>query len=162
MVHFTIGAGRQDPTCFGKRSLPHADVGASPSNSERYFSSGNERTLLDPDRAGVDTKFGYHLKSSDRMAFIVDLMNMNMDDRTVYLTMTYDILEGPLPAGWQDIKPVWFDANQCGTSEVHPPKESGKFTITRFVVSPSKSIIAVDLMVRCVAEHGHPTSKAKS
>jgi hypothetical protein len=55
---------------------------------------------------------------------------MNMDDRTVYLTMTYDILEGGLPAGWMDIKPVWFDAAQCGTSEVSPPKQSGQFTIT--------------------------------
>jgi hypothetical protein len=55
---------------------------------------------------------------------------MNMEDRTVYLTMTYDILEGGLPAGWLDIKPVWFDAAQCGTSEVSPPKQSGQFTIT--------------------------------
>jgi hypothetical protein len=77
MVHFAIGPGRQDATCFGRASLPHVDVGASPQNSERYFSSGNERTFLNPDRAGADTKFGYHLKTTDKMAFIVDLMNVS-------------------------------------------------------------------------------------
>jgi hypothetical protein len=129
MVHFTIGSGRWDPTCYGKSSLPHVDVGASPSNGERYFSSGNERTLVDMDRGGAETKAGYHLKSTDRYAFIVDLMNMNMDDKTVYMTMTYDILDGPLPAGWRDIQVVWFDVNQCMTSEVNPPKQSGSFTL---------------------------------
>lgn len=160
MVHFAIGSGRQDPTCYGKRSLPHADVGASPSNSERYFSSGNERTFLNPDSVGAATKVGYHLKASDRMAFIVDLMNMNMDDKTVYLTMTYDVVDGPLPAGWQDIKPVWFDANQCGTSEVHPPKESGQFTLTR-LVSPLPTY-ARNQTNPVIAEPGYPTSMAKS
>jgi hypothetical protein len=51
-------------------------------------------------------------------------------DKVVYLTMYYNILEGPLPAGWDDIKVVWFDANQCGTSEVMPPKQNGVFTIS--------------------------------
>jgi hypothetical protein len=52
-----------------------------------------------------------------------------MEDKTVYLTMTYDIVEGALPAGWEDVKVVWFDAAQCGTSEVRPPQQSGSFTI---------------------------------
>jgi hypothetical protein len=77
MVHFASGPGRWDPTCYGSPSLPHADVGMSPMNSERYFSSGNERTHIRIDEAGPDgTKHGYHLKSSDRFAFIVDLMNV--------------------------------------------------------------------------------------
>lgn len=62
---------------------------------------------------------------------------MNMDDKVVYLTMTYDILDGPLPKGWRDIKTVWFDANQCGTSEVNPPQQSGKFTVTSSSWTPN-------------------------
>jgi hypothetical protein len=109
MVHLIKGEGRSDPTCFGQRSLPHADVGARPENSERYFSSGNERTKVQIDALGADgTKYGYHIRSTDKYAFIVDLMNMNMEDKTVYLTMTYDIIDGPLPAGWQEVKAVWF------------------------------------------------------
>jgi hypothetical protein len=63
-----------------------------------------------------------------------------VEDKTVYLTMTYDIIDGPLPAGWRDIKPVWFDANQCGTSEVSPPKQNGKFVISRFVITVSAMV----------------------
>ncbi|TLD20160.1 Diphthamide biosynthesis protein 2 [Venturia nashicola] len=52
-----------------------------------------------------------------------------MDDRVVYITQTYDYLPGPLPAGWQDIKPVWFDASNCWTGEVAAPQETGAYTI---------------------------------
>jgi hypothetical protein len=78
MVQIAIGPGRADPTCYGRSSLPHIDVGASPQNSERYFSSGNERTHILLDILGTQTKWGYHVKSTDRFAFIVDLMNMNV------------------------------------------------------------------------------------
>jgi hypothetical protein len=84
---------------------------------------------------------------------------MNMDDRTVYLTMTYDVIDGPLPAGWMDIKPVWFDANQCGTSEVNPPKQNGQFTITRLVFP--LPVLLINANMRTV-ELGPPTSKVKS
>lgn len=52
-----------------------------------------------------------------------------MDDRLVYITQTYDYLPGPLPPGWQDIKPVWFDASNCWTGEVAAPQETGSFVI---------------------------------
>lgn len=62
---------------------------------------------------------------------------MNMDDKTVYLTMTYDLVDGALPKGWKDIKTVWFDANQCGTSEVNAPQQSGKFTVSSSAWTPN-------------------------
>jgi hypothetical protein len=146
MVHFTTGPGRWDPTCVGKSSsMPHAAIGSSPTKSERYFSSGNERTLLPLDIFGKATDAGYHLRSSDKFAFIVDLMNMNMEDVVVYMTMSYDYVDGPLPAGWRDIKTVWFDANQCGSSEVNPPQQNGKFVIDsgRWVPNFDGEIIGV-------------------
>ncbi|QDS77928.1 hypothetical protein FKW77_001137 [Venturia effusa] len=97
-----------------------------PSKTERYFSSGNERSPFMYD-AGGNT--GYHLGEKDVISWVVDLMNMNMDDRLVYVTQTYDYLPGPLPAGWQDIKPVWFDASNCWTGEVAAPQETGAFVI---------------------------------
>jgi hypothetical protein len=57
-------------------------------------------------------------------------MNMNMKDATVYITMTYDITEGPLPQGWSDVKTVFLDANSCKTSEVPSPKNRTEFTIS--------------------------------
>jgi hypothetical protein len=131
MVVINSGSGRYDPTCYGMPSLPHVDVNASPSSSERYFSSGNERTQVHLDVLGNGkTKWGYQLGSGDRFGFIVDLMNINGDDKTVYLTMYYDYFEGSLPSGWRNVRVIWLDANQCGTSEVWPPKQSGTFSVS--------------------------------
>ena len=131
MVHLTIGPGRWDPTCLNKRtSLPHFDVNSSPTASERYFSSGNERTKVHLDILGAGaTKWGYHIKPTDKYGFIVDLMNMNMEDKLVYMTMTYDYIDGPLPANWTQTKSVWLDAASCGTSEVRPREQKAKFSI---------------------------------
>lgn len=137
MVQFNAGVGRQDATCFGKPSLPHVDVGTSPSNSERYFSSGNERTHVQIDIKGAGTNAGYYVRPEDRFKFIVDLMNMNMEDKTVYLTMYYDLLPGKLPAGWKDVKPVWFDAAQCGTSEVSAKAQAGAYKVPSGVWKPN-------------------------
>lgn len=63
------------------------------------------------------------------MAFIVDLMNENMKDEVVYLTISYDYVPGN-PGGFDEMKPVWFDAAQCGTSELRAPKQNGSFTVT--------------------------------
>jgi hypothetical protein len=104
-------------------------IGSSSKGSERFFSSGNERTpAFLPQWSGL-TNVGYHLRKEDKMAFIVDLMNENMEDKVVYLTISYDYVPG-LPARFDDMKPVWFDAAQCGTSEVRAPKQNGSFVIT--------------------------------
>jgi hypothetical protein len=124
MVLVNIGPGRQDATCMSQNvSLPHQLVGATSSNSERLFSSGNERTLAILPDMGV-TNVGYKLNPDDKFALIVDLMNDNMQDKVVYLTITYDVIQGH-PAGYDDIKPIWFDLAQCSTSEVQPPQQEG-------------------------------------
>jgi hypothetical protein len=132
MVHFTAGPSRWDPVCYNSLSLPHVAVKLAPSSAERYFSSGNERTAFDFNRGGKDMSFGngYHITADDKFSFLVDLMNTNMEDKLVYMTMTYDIIDGPLPKGWNSTKTVWLDAFSCGTSEVWPPQEHGKFEIS--------------------------------
>jgi hypothetical protein len=67
---------------------------------------------------------GYKLNPADKFALIVDLMNDNMQDKVVYLTITYDVIQGH-PANYDDIKPIWFDLAQCSTSEVPPPQQAG-------------------------------------
>lgn len=37
---------------------------------------------------------GYEPDENDVFSYIVELMNMSMEDKVVYLTMTYDILDG--------------------------------------------------------------------
>lgn len=130
MVGIAVGNGRWDATCAAPaESLPHVLVGTDAKVSERFLSSGNERMPLYLYQDAAKPA-GFHIKKDDTFRFIVDLMNMNMDDRTVYLTMTWDVIDGALPKGWNDIKPFWLDVDQCGQSEVDPPQEKGTFALT--------------------------------
>jgi hypothetical protein len=65
---------------------------------------------------------------ADRFGLIADLMNMNPTSKQVYMTMYYDYVEGH-PSGWDEIKPVWFDVAQCGTSEVGGGAAGSSFKI---------------------------------
>jgi hypothetical protein len=51
-----------------------------------------------------------------------------VEDKTVYMTMTYDYVEGR-PAGIGNVKAIWLDAAQCGTSEIFPPKQTGDYSV---------------------------------
>ena len=113
-----------DYTCNHRDiSVPHAVVGRTPRNSERIFASGNERTnIIFPD-AGVKDA-GIKLRKTDQFGAVLEFMNENTEDKIVYLTMTYDFIPGhPFK---DDIRPLWFDVRQCGTSEVNPPKGKGQ------------------------------------
>jgi len=129
MVMMNIGPNRMDPTCVGQTSLPHMLLNTTPSKAERVFSSGNERSrVLFTPPFSPNAKMGYFLNKADKFSFIVDLMNMNNHDETLYMTLTYDYLDGR-PAGFDNMKAIWLDAAQCGTSEVKPPKETGSYVI---------------------------------
>lgn len=133
MVHFNTGPTRWDATGQGKKiCFPFLPVRTSVSKAERFFTAGNERTPFNynnPASSDLSSGTGYHLRKEDKFQYLVELMNMNMDDVVVYITMTYDFLDGLLPNGWKEIKPVWLDANLCGSSEVKPLSEKGSFTI---------------------------------
>jgi hypothetical protein len=103
-------------------------VGATAKGSERFFASGNERTkVFFPDWNVTDA--GYPLRKADRIALIVDLMNQNFEDKVVYVTIYYDYVEG-IREDWDQVKPVWFDIDQCALSEIFPPAQTNAFTIT--------------------------------
>jgi hypothetical protein len=65
-------------------SMPHMIVGGTPQNSERLFSSGNERTHAIFPQWG-ENDVGYKLKSADKFSLIVDLMNENVRCSTLFL-----------------------------------------------------------------------------
>src|ERR1700742_1371485 len=140
MAIFNIGARRWDAVAYNESTCMFFDginaLGRKPAgvtanvtvkNSERYFASGNERTPVTFHPRGAPVT-AYHLDADDKFVFIIELMNMNMVDSEVYLTVTYDIIDGPLPQGWKEVKPVYLDANQC-VSEVESPKGQSKFSI---------------------------------
>jgi len=131
MVLFNSGPNRFDPTCVGKMSLPHALVGSDPSKSERLMASGNERTTTrfnSPYNPGE--KLGYYMNPKDKFAFIVDFMNENKEDKVVYLTMTYDYLDGHTE-GFSNFRSIWLDVAQCGTSEIAAPSGKTQFSVSQ-------------------------------
>jgi len=107
-------------------SLPHATIGATPRTSERIFASGNERGYVNFASWG-HKDIGYKLKATDEFAALVELMNENMEDKVAYMTITYDFLDGhPFK---DDVKAIWLDVRQCGTSEVSPPPRQEKYRL---------------------------------
>ncbi|QDS77875.1 hypothetical protein FKW77_000329 [Venturia effusa] len=126
-VILAVGEGREDTTCLDQPfSLPHITVNSTHFQSERIFSTGNERTnAVFPDMGVTDA--GYKIRAQDKFALILELMNENAKDETVYFTMVWDILDGhPLP---HDVQLVHHDIRNCGTSEVNPPEGQSKFTL---------------------------------
>jgi hypothetical protein len=133
MVHFNAGPTRWDPVGwnYGILCLPFLPVRNTVTKAERFYTAGNERSAFNynPRENGIESGSGYHLKHEDKFSYLVELMNMNMEDRVVYVTMTYDYLPGKLPKNWTETKSVWLDANQCSTSEVPAPQQNGTFSI---------------------------------
>jgi len=142
MVHMNAGPRRWDPVGISESScLSHEGVNTmggailgrgsiSAKNSERNFVTGNERMpfhYYKPTANGGGS--AYHLDSADRFFYLVELMNMNMNDAVVYITMTYDLTEGALPSGWEEVKIAFLDANSCKSSEVSSPKGKVVFDI---------------------------------
>jgi hypothetical protein len=74
-------------------------------------------------------KVGYPVFAADRFGLIADLMNMNPTKQQVWMTMYYDYVEDH-PAGWDEMKPVWFDVAQCGTSEVGGRSPGANFQVS--------------------------------
>src|SRR5690606_38815414 len=70
--------------------------------------------------------YGYKVNEGDKFSMLVELMNMNTTDKTVYLTLDYKFVPGDAP-GFKPARPVWLDVAQCGTSEV--AAKTGKYTI---------------------------------
>jgi hypothetical protein len=128
-VLFNTGPGRQDETCKDEDiSVPVAVVGGTPRNTEKFFASGNERTVVNFQKMGFE-KIGYKINAADRFGIIMELMNMNPADKEVFFTVTYDIVEGHPYT--ESVKPVWFDARNCGTSHVNPPPKKGRWSLCR-------------------------------
>jgi len=122
-VFFNQGPGRQEETCKQEDvSVPHAVIGGTPRNTEKFFASGNERTVVNFQKMGYE-KIGYKISAADTFAIVLELMNTNPADKKVYLTVTYDFVDGHPYA--DNVKPLWFDARNCGTSHVNPPPKKG-------------------------------------
>jgi hypothetical protein len=121
------GPGRENITCSHRDgSVLYISIGATAHTAERIFASGNERTSLIFSNMGAKD-VGYKMNALDKLGSTLELMNENKEDATAWITITWDYVEGyPFK---DDVKVVWFDARQCGTSEVNPPVGQSRFQI---------------------------------
>lgn len=141
-----IGPGRSDPTCSQfEVSIPHVGLNTTAHVSERIYACGNERVpIIFADMGSKDS--GYRLRAEDKLATIIDLANMNPDDKTVYYTMVWDYLPGhPLK---NDVGMAWNDIRNCGTSEANPPEKKSKHPYLYFdgknSLTPSAAKFSID------------------
>lgn len=105
MLHHVVwsSAFRSDPTCSGNL------LGLI---GERFFASGNERTVM-----SLPSGYAYYVGLLDQWNMITDLMNHDMEAKTVYVTLTFTYQTSSL----KRVRPVWLDIDQCGDSEFSIP-----------------------------------------
>ena len=60
-------------------------------------------------------------------------MNMNTAAKQVYMTIYYDYVDGH-PSHMEEVKPVWLDAAQCGTSEIGGRSAGAKFDFCMYLI----------------------------
>jgi hypothetical protein len=112
MLHHTLlaasGGGKSDATCAG------TFVGML---GERFFASGNERTVLDL----TSVPYGYEIGGSEQWNMVTELMNWETTKQKVEVRMTYKYATGSDASSRDGVRPVWLDLDQCGDSEVSVP-----------------------------------------
>jgi len=88
---------------------------------ENLFMSGNERSEAKWAIPGSHVKSGYHLHSSDTFLLNTELMNLDEREKWVWLTLTFDYLEGPHPE-YKEGKVVWMSIgpHRCTGSDSNP------------------------------------------
>jgi hypothetical protein len=112
-VLFAVGPGRRDISCSDDDiSVPHVSLNTTAFKSERIYTFGNERTEIVFSDMGAPN-VGYKIRAVDEFAALVELMNETPKDQVLYLTITYDVIEGhPLK---DEVTALWHDIRNCGT-----------------------------------------------
>ncbi|MGB2712203.1 MAG: hypothetical protein WBC33_11885 [Conexibacter sp.] len=109
MLHHTLfaatGGGKTDPVCNG---TPIGTLG------ERFFASGNERTVADL----TSVPYGYEIGRSETWNMVIDLMNWQTTSKTVRLRITYTYATGSDATSRARVRPVWLDEDGCSTDSL--------------------------------------------
>jgi hypothetical protein len=78
-----------------------------------------------------DVKSGYYLTNNRRILNMIDVVNYNNKERTVYVSAEIEYLPGK-PAGYLDARQERVDPGMCGGESgvsIHPPKGVQKFSV---------------------------------
>src|ERR1700761_7302816 len=88
---------------------------------EYVFESGNERSEVAFFVPNSTVSTGYFLRPAERFILNTEFMNMEDKEKWVWLTLTYDYVEG-IPSAYKDARVVWMSIgpNRCGGSAKNP------------------------------------------
>jgi hypothetical protein len=105
---------------------PSASTGAcsQPLPIENMFMVGNEKSFVYFGLANSTIRSGYRLTPSDTLILDTQLMNMEDKEKWVWVTVTYEYLDGP-QVGFKSGRNVWTSiststAGTCPMSKVNP------------------------------------------
>jgi hypothetical protein len=121
--------GREVPSTASGAYLHHAVVlnrgrevwdATCGKTSEHLFESGNEKTVVPFYLEESGVKSGYYLRPSDKFTINTELMNMEDEEKWVWLTLQFDMLEGFSPE-WREAKVVWVSVgpDRCTGSDIN-------------------------------------------
>jgi hypothetical protein len=113
MLHHIVffNQDREDATCEGPLL-----------GWERFFAAGSELSML-----VLPAGYGYRIASGDTWWTLAHLMNMG--DHALHASVEVTFWYVDAPASLREVKPFWFDINNCGNSEYTTP--AGLHTETR-------------------------------
>ncbi|MGQ9424371.1 hypothetical protein ACXYTJ_00300 [Gilvimarinus sp. F26214L] len=115
MLHHVVNFNfsRPDVTCrpniFSSQVIKQ--LGGIVGGNERYFAAGNERTVSE-----MAEGFGYYVAAGDEWGLAYHLMNMAMEEQTVYFEFTFT-WEPASEFSGERVRPIWIDIDQCNDSE---------------------------------------------
>ena len=90
---------------------------------ETIFMSGNERMVSEFGVPDSTIKSGYRLTSQDSFTLHTQLMNMDDVERWVWVTVTFDFLDGPQPqfrSGKAVFMSIGRSITSCGVDVPNP------------------------------------------
>ena len=113
MLHHVVNVNYSKPdiTCPPGLSGTINLLGLAAGGNERFFASGNERTIMT-----VPSGYGYKVSSGDQWGLIYHLMNMSPYEKTVYFEFTFTWVSSATK-----LRPMWLDIDQCDDSEADVP-----------------------------------------
>ena len=156
-----IDVSKTVPTAYGCES-------GRPSRNMRaaVFAGGaTELAIQEYSTKKGDIKTGYYVSKDRRMLNMIDVVNYNKVERTVYTYTELEYLPGK-PAGYIDTNLQLIDPGQCGGEHgalIHPPKGVQKFQVnsTGIVAALDGYILNLSTCIRIITNGSLTTSKLR-
>jgi hypothetical protein len=96
------------------------DIMCGAGKGEALFMDGNERTPNIFFRQGIDIKSGYPLHKEDTFVYSIELMNMDPKEKYVWLTMSFEYLDGANHPEFRPIHQLFLSIGPSCSGFVNP------------------------------------------